>query len=55
LKGTTFYRFGSRENEPYNPVPFDEIEETIESTPEENIKRKERNEQENCVTGVCLI
>lgn len=55
LKGTTFYRFGSRENEPYSPVPHDEIEEVISSTPEENIRRKERNEQENCATGVCLI
>lgn len=55
LKGTTFYRFGSRENEPFNPVPHDEIEETISSTPEENIRRKERGEQENCATGVCLI
>jgi ribonucleoside-diphosphate reductase alpha chain len=55
LKGTTFYRFGSRENEPFNPVPHNEIEEVISSTSEENIRRKERGEQENCATGVCLI
>lgn len=55
LKGTTFYRFGSRFEEPYNPVPFDKIEETIENTPEKNIRRKERTEQENCATGVCLV
>lgn len=55
LKGTTFYRFGSRHNEPYNPVPHEEIEETIEATPEENIRRKERTEEENCATGVCLV
>jgi ribonucleoside-diphosphate reductase alpha chain len=55
LKGTTFYRFGSRENEPFNPVPHDEIEEVISSTEEENIRRKERDEVDNCATGVCLI
>jgi adenosylcobalamin-dependent ribonucleoside-diphosphate reductase len=55
LKGTTFYRFGSRENEPFNPVPHDEIEEVISSTSDENIRRKERVEQDNCATGVCLI
>lgn len=55
LKGTTFYRFGSRANEPFNPVAAADIEDVIASTPEDKIRRKERVEQENCATGVCLI
>jgi ribonucleoside-diphosphate reductase alpha chain len=56
LKGTTFYRWGSRENEPFQPVLLSDIPSVLESTPEEQIKRKERNENEaDCATGVCEI
>lgn len=56
LKGTTFYRWGSRENEPFEPVLLENIPSVLESTPEENIKRKQRNENEaDCASGVCEI
>ncbi len=56
LKGTTFYRWGSRENEPFQPVLIKDIPSVLESTPEEQIKRKERNENEaDCASGVCEI
>lgn len=56
LKGTTLYRWGSRVNEPFEPVLHDNIRETIEATPEEQIMRKQRNENEaDCVSGVCEI
>jgi ribonucleoside-diphosphate reductase alpha chain len=56
LKGTTFYRWGSRENEPFEPVLLKDIPDVLESTPKEQIKRKERNRNEaDCVSGVCEI
>jgi len=56
LKGTTFYRWGSRENEPFEPVLLEDIPDVLESTPEEKIKRKQRNENEaDCASGVCEI
>lgn len=56
LKGTTLYRWGSRENEPFEPILSHNIRETIENTPEEQIRRKERNENEaDCANGVCEI
>lgn len=56
LKGTTFYRWGSRENEPFEPVLLENIPSVLESTPEDKIKRKERNENEgDCANGVCEI
>jgi ribonucleoside-diphosphate reductase alpha chain len=56
LKGTTFYRWGSRENEPFSPVLLSEIENTIKMTPEDRIRRKERKEEEgNCANGVCEV
>ena len=56
LKGTTFYRWGSRENEPFQPVLLKDIPSVIASTPESDIKRKERNENEgDCANGVCDI
>lgn len=56
LKGTTFYRWGSRENEPFEPILLENIQETIASTPADKIKRKERNENEgDCASGVCEI
>jgi len=58
LKGTTFYRWGSRENEPFSPVLLEDIEATIAATPEDQISRKERTEEQSamdCVSGVCEI
>jgi len=56
LKGSTFYRWGSRENEPFQPVLLKDIPDVLESTPEEQIKRKQRNENEaDCASGVCEI
>ncbi len=58
LKGTTFYRWGSRENEPFEPVLSANIEEVIQSTPEDQIRRKQRTEEQSsmdCVSGVCEI
>jgi len=56
LKGTTFYRWGSRENEPFQPVLSKDIPLVLDETPEDMIMRKERNENEaDCVTGVCVI
>lgn len=58
LKGSTFYRWGSRENEPFEPVLQSNIEEVIRSTPESQIRRKQRTEEQNgldCVSGVCEI
>lgn len=54
LKGTTFYRWGSRANEPFAPVRMEDVEDVIASTPDDQISRKLRVEQE-CVTGVCDI
>ena len=56
LKGTTFYRWGSREDEPFEPILLEDIPSVLESTPEEKIKRKERNGNEgDCANGVCEI
>jgi len=56
LKGTTFYRWGSRENEPFEPVLLEDIASVLKSTPEDKIKRKERNGDEaNCLNGKCEI
>lgn len=58
LKGTTFYRWGSRENEPFEPVLMKDIELVLRETPEDMIRRKERTEEQNamdCVGGVCEV
>lgn len=58
LKGTTFYRWGSRENEPFEPILLNDIDLVISETPEKLIRRKERTEDSNamdCVGGVCDI
>jgi ribonucleoside-diphosphate reductase alpha chain len=56
LKGTTFYRWGSRENEPIEPVLLKDIDSVLESTDNSQIRRKERNENEaDCASGVCEI
>lgn len=56
LKGTTFYRWGSRADEPIEPVLTENIHEVIEATESDKIRRKERNENEaDCISGVCEI
>jgi len=58
LKGTTLYRWGSRENEPFSPVLMADIPEVLASTPEDRIRRKERTEEQSamdCTTGVCEV
>ena len=58
LKGSTFYRWGSRENEPFEPVLLKDIDLVLSETPEEMIRRKERTEDQSamdCTTGVCTI
>src|SRR5574338_143792 len=58
LKGTTFYRWGSRENEPFEPVLMKDIDLVLRETPDDMIRRKERTEEQSamdCVSGVCEI
>ena len=58
LKGSTFYRWGSREDEPFEPVLKGDIDLVLSETPEDMIMRKERSEEQNamdCVDGVCTI
>ncbi len=56
LKGTTLYRWGSREDEPIEPIRLEDIPSVLHSTDEEKIRRKERNENEaDCLNGVCEI
>jgi len=58
LKGSTFYRWGSRENEPFEPVLMKDVDLVLSETPEDMIMRKERTEEQNamdCVDGVCAI
>lgn len=56
LKGSTFYRWGSRAMEPFQPVLLKDIQKTIDETPESDIMRKQRNEDEAlCATGVCEV
>lgn len=58
LKGTTFYRWGSRENEPFEPVLLKDVDLVLSETPEDMIRRKDRTEEQSamdCTTGVCII
>ena len=58
LKGSTFYRWGSRENEPFEPVLLNDIDLVLSETPEDMIRRKERTEDQSamdCTSGVCII
>lgn len=57
VKGSTFYRWGSRENEPFSPVRKEDIESVLFSTPEEQIRRKVKTEDNDalCVSGVCEV
>jgi ribonucleoside-diphosphate reductase alpha chain len=54
LKGTTFYRWGSREDEPFSPIKVEDLPQIIAETPEHRIIRKERQEQQ-CVNGACEV
>jgi len=58
LKGTTFYRWGSRENEPFSPVPIDQAESVIEATSSDMISRKQRTKEgvgADCANGACEV
>lgn len=59
LKGTTFYRWGSRENEPYEPIKMEDAEAIIGLTLEDQIYRKQAVDQESnamdCTTGACEV
>lgn len=58
LKGTTFYRWGSRENEPFRPVKLADIPRTLAETPEEQVRRKHVAADQNamdCVNGSCDV
>lgn len=58
VKGSTFYRWGSRENEPFAPVKMEDVEQTIATTEPEFIRRKERTKEQaamDCVSGVCEV
>ena len=50
------YRLGSRSDEPIEPILLQDISNVLESIPEEQIKRKQRNGNEgDCSNGVCEI
>jgi ribonucleoside-diphosphate reductase alpha chain len=56
LKGSTFYRWGSRDNEPFTPILLNDVELVLRETPEKMIRRKERNKNEaDCQSGVCVV
>jgi len=56
LKGTTFYRWGSRSDEPIEPIRSENIASVLSSVPEEKIRRKERNGNEaDCQNERCEI
>ena len=58
LKGTTVYRYGSRENEPINPVPREQWDDLV-AAQQGNISEEVMTEQEfmalDCPDGVCEI
>lgn len=58
IKGSTFYRWGSRENEPFSPVKVTDAERVIAETDPALIRRKERTKEANamdCVSGACEV
>lgn len=57
LKGTTVYRYGSRENEPINPVPRDEWDEVVAAHRSETVQQMTVDEfmSVDCPTGSCEI
>lgn len=58
LKGTTVYRYGSRENEPINPVPREQWDQVVAEY-SENISDEKMSVEEflslDCPDGVCEI
>jgi ribonucleoside-diphosphate reductase alpha chain len=56
LKGTTIYRYGSRENEPINPVPREQWDEVVA---QEVVSEAQASVEEqlllDCPTGVCEL
>jgi ribonucleoside-diphosphate reductase alpha chain len=54
-KGTTVYRFGSRENEPINPVPREQWSEVVRGTEVHDQMTVEEFMAIDCVGGVCEV
>lgn len=55
LKGTTVYRYGSRENEPINPVPRDQWDEVIAANDKHQNMTVDDFMTMDCPSGVCEI
>jgi ribonucleoside-diphosphate reductase alpha chain len=53
VKGTTVYRYGSRENEPINPVPRDQWDEIVEKQESHNEMTVDEFLTLDCPGGVC--
>lgn len=51
MKGSTFYRWGSRENEPISPIPKEEWGKYIQQS---EVKETEES-YDDCANGVCVI
>jgi ribonucleotide reductase alpha subunit len=55
LKGTTVYRFGSRENEPINPVPRDQWDEVVGHEESHSQMTVDEFMDLDCPGGVCEV
>lgn len=55
LKGTTVYRFGSRENEPINPVPREEWDQVVKTEDNTSEMTVEEFMALDCPGGVCEV
>lgn len=58
IKGSTFYRWGSREGEPYSPVLASNIQQTLDATDPSRISRRgdvTAQSAMDCVDGVCEV
>lgn len=55
LKGTTVYRYGSRENEPINPVPREQWDEIVKQKVSSQTLSEEEFMALDCPDGVCDI
>ena len=55
LKGTTVYRFGSRENEPINPVPREEWDSVVESSTTTAEMTVDEFMLQDCTNGSCEV
>jgi ribonucleoside-diphosphate reductase alpha chain len=53
LKGTTVYRYGSRENEPINPVPREQWDEIVKQQVSSQTLTEEEFMALDCPDGVC--